>query len=132
MFSGVRVPEARRSHDANFTKVSRGLHRAVTSECEYPFAMKENIVIPIKIERAKLWIIWTLEVTTWLIGLGLLAASAGVAVLAMGIWLLSGSEAMLTLGLGGGLLLGLAGVWQLLRKLEHAGRKLRHNNAPPV
>jgi hypothetical protein len=94
--------------------------------------MKENIVIPIKIERAKLWIIWTLEVTTWLIGLGLLAASAGVAVLAMGIWLLSGSEAMLTLGLGGGLLLGLAGFWQLLRKLEHAGRKLGHNNAPPV
>lgn len=89
--------------------------------------MKENIVIPIKIERVKLWTRWTLEATTWVICLGLLAASAGVAAFATLAWLLSGSEIILTLGLGGGLLLGLAGVWQLLRKLEQSGKQLRHD-----
>ena len=68
-------------------------------------AMKENIVIPIKIERLKLWTRWTLEVTSWLICLGLLAASVAVAGLAALVWLISDSEVILTLGLGSGLLL---------------------------
>ncbi len=87
--------------------------------------MKENIVIPIKIERVKLWTRWTLEATTWLICLGLLAASAGVAVIAALVWLVSGSEVILVLGLGSGLLLGLAGVWHLLRQLDRANELLR-------
>jgi len=88
--------------------------------------MKENIVIPIKIERVKLWTRWTLEATTWLICLGLLAASAGVVAVASLAWLVSGSEVILTLGIGSGLLLGLAGVWHLLRKLEWVASQLRH------
>lgn len=62
--------------------------------------MKENIVIPIKIERVKLWTRWMLEATTWLICLGLLAASAGVAAIAAIaalVWLVSGSEMWLQL-----------------------------------
>jgi hypothetical protein len=94
--------------------------------------MKENIVIPIKIERVKAWTRWTLETTTWLIGLGLLVASVVVAACAVVVWLVSGSEAVLTLGLGGGLLLGLAGVWHLLRKLDHAVKQLRHESSPAV
>lgn len=87
--------------------------------------MTENIVIPIKIERVKLWTRCMLEAATWLICLGLLAASAAVAACAALAWLLSGSEAVLTLGLGGGLLLGLAGVWQLLRRLDQTAKQLR-------
>lgn len=96
---------------------------------EGPSVMKENtkdnMVIPIKIERLKLWTLWTLEATSWLVCLGLLAASAGIACLTGLVWLLSGSEVILTLGLGGGLLLGLAGVWHLLRQLERAANQLR-------
>lgn len=87
---------------------------------------RENIVIPIKIERLKLWTRWTLEATSWLVCLGLLAASVVVAGVASLAWLVSGSEVILTLGLGGGLLLGLAGVWHLLRQLERAASQLRH------
>lgn len=87
---------------------------------------KDNIVIPIKIERLKLWTRWTLEATSWLMCLGLLAASAGVSGFAVLVWLLSGSEVILTLGLSGGLLLGLAGVWHLLRQIERAVGQLRH------
>ena len=99
--------------------------------CEGPFAMNENtinknIVIPIKIERVKLWTRWTLEAATWLICLGLLAASVMVAAVAALAWLVSGSEVILTLGLGGGLVLGLAGVWHLLRQLDRAANQLRH------
>lgn len=88
--------------------------------------MKENIVIPIKMERLKLWTRWTLEAATWLICLGLLAAGAGVGAVAALVWLMSGSEVILVLGLGGGLLLGLAGVWHLLRQLERVARQLHH------
>ncbi|MCU0776869.1 MAG: hypothetical protein MUF86_04300 [Akkermansiaceae bacterium] len=88
--------------------------------------MKENIVIPIKIERVKLWTRRALEATTWLICLGLLAASAVVAAGAALVWLVSGSEVILVLGLGSGLLLGLAGVWHLLRQLDRAVNQLRH------
>ena len=87
--------------------------------------MKENIAIPIKIERVKLWIRWTLEVTSWLICLGLLAASAAFAGCATLAWLVSGSEGILTLGLGSGLLLSLAGVRQLLRRLDQTVKQLR-------
>ena len=87
--------------------------------------MKENIVIPIKIERVKLWARWTLEATSWLICLGLLAASAVVAAFAALVWLISDSEVILTLGLGSGLVLGLAGVWHLLRQLDRAVKQLR-------
>ena len=87
--------------------------------------MKENIVIPIKIERVKLWTRWTLQATSWLICLGLLAASGVVAGCAALAWLVSGSDVILTLGVGGGLLLGLAGVLQLLRLLERAVKQLR-------
>jgi hypothetical protein len=98
--------------------------------CDGPFAMNENntnenIVIPIKIERMKLWARWTLQATTWLICLGLLAASAAVAAIATLAWLVSGSEAILALGVGGGLLLGLAGVWHLLRRLDGVVNQLR-------
>jgi len=92
--------------------------------------MKEkNIVIPIKIERVKLWTRWSLEVTSWLICLGLLAASAAVAAVAALAWLISGSEVILTLGLGSGLLLGLAGVWHLLRQIERASHQLREETS---
>ena len=87
--------------------------------------MKENIVIPIKIERVKTWTRRALETATWLICLGLLAASAVVAAVAALAWLVSGSEVILTLGLGSSLLLGLAGVWQLLRKLDRTVNQLR-------
>ena len=87
--------------------------------------MKENIVIPIKIERLKLWTRWTLEATSWLVCLGLLAASVGVAAVAALVWLVSGSEGVLVLGLGGGLVLGLAGVRHLLRQLERVAGQLR-------
>jgi hypothetical protein len=88
--------------------------------------MKENIVIPISIERVKAWTLWTLEATTWLVCIGLLLASVVVAACAAMAWLVSGSEVILTLGLGGGLLLGLAGVWHLLRQLDRAVQQLRH------
>jgi hypothetical protein len=87
--------------------------------------MKENIVIPINIERVKLWTRWTLEATSWLICLGLLAASAALAGCAALAWLVTGSEVILTLGLGSSLLLGLAGVWHLLRQLDRAVKQLR-------
>lgn len=87
--------------------------------------MKENIVIPIKIERVKTWTRWALEATTWLVCLGLLAASAGITAAATLAWLVWSSELILVLGLGSGLLLGLAGVWHLLHKLDDAVRQLR-------
>ncbi len=87
--------------------------------------MKENIVIPIKIERVKLWTRLALEATSWLICLGLLAASGVVAGCAALAWLISGSEVILTLGLGSGLVIGLAGVWHLLRQLDRAANQLR-------
>ena len=91
--------------------------------------MKENIVIPIKTEQLKLWIRWTLEATSWLISLGLLAASGAVAGLAALVWIISGSEVILTLGLGSGLVVGLAGVWHLLRQLDRAANQLRQETA---
>lgn len=98
---------------------------------ESPSAMKENttndnIIIPIKIERVKLWTRWTLEATTWLICLGLFAASGAVAACAALVWLISGSEIILTLGISGGLLLGAAGLWQLLHRLDQTVQQLRH------
>ncbi len=87
--------------------------------------MKENIVIPIKIERLKLWTRWTLEATSWLICLGLLAVSGAIAGLAALVWLISDSEVILTLGLGSSLVLGLSGVWHLLRQLDRAVKQLR-------
>jgi hypothetical protein len=87
--------------------------------------MRENIVIPIKIERLKLWTRWTLEATSWLICLGLLAASGGVAGLAALVWLISDSEVILILGLGSCLVLGLAGVWLLMRQIDRAANQLR-------
>lgn len=87
--------------------------------------MKESIVIPIKIEQLKLWSSWTLEAACWLICLGLLAASAVVAAIAVLAWLVSGSNIALVLGAIGGLVLGLAGVWQLLRRLDRAVSQLK-------
>ena len=83
------------------------------------------MVIPIRIERVKQWTRWTLEATSWLVCLGLLAASVGVSAVAALTWLVSGSEVVLVLGLGGGLALGLAGIWQLLRQVERAASQLR-------
>ncbi len=88
--------------------------------------MKENIVIPIKIERVKAWIRRGLMASTWLICLGLLATGLGVAGFGALAWLASGSEYVLTLGIVGGLLLGLAGVWQLLHQMDRAIGLLRH------
>jgi len=128
----MRACGARRSHVANFTEDSHELHQAAMLECERASAMKENIVIPIKIERVKLWASWTLEATTWLICLCLLAASGGVAAVGALVWLVSGSEVILTLGIGSGLLLGLAGVWHLLRLLDRAAGKLRNDQSLSV
>ena len=88
--------------------------------------MNESIVIPrVKIEQVKVWFGRALEATTWLICLGLLAASAAVAACGALGWLVSGSETVLAVGLGGGLLLGLAGMWQLLHRLDRAAKGLR-------
>lgn len=114
-----------RMRSVEFTEDSPESHHAFTFGCEGSSAMKENIVIPIKIDRLKLWTRWTLEATSWLICLGLLAASGAVAGLAALVWLISGSEVILTLGLGSGLMLGLAGVWHLLRQLDRASNRLR-------
>jgi len=89
----------------------------------------ENIIIPIKIERAKVWARRTMEATTWLITLGLLAASAVVSACAALVWLISGSEIILKLGVGGGLLLGVAGVWQLLQRLDRTVKELKSEMA---
>ena len=91
--------------------------------------MKENTVIPIKIERLELWSRWTLETADWLIRLGLLSASVAIAACAALVWLVSGSEAILALGLGGGLLLGLTGVWHLLQP-AYEGMWLRPGDFP--
>ena len=56
---------------------------------------------------------------------GLLATSAAVAACATLAWLVSGSETVLAAGLGGGVLLGLAGVWQLLRRIDQVAKRLR-------
>ncbi len=87
--------------------------------------MKENIVIPIRFERVKQVTRWSLEATSWLICLGLLAASVAVAACGSLVWLVTRSEIILTLGVAGGLVLGLLGVWQLLRKLDRAVKQLR-------
>ena len=88
--------------------------------------MKQNIVIPIKIEQLKLWSRWMLETVGWLICLGLLAASAAVAAVALLAWLISGSNTLLVLGILSGLSLGLTGAWQLLRRLDRAASQLKH------
>ena len=101
------------------------LHHPRTESSDARPAMKENIVIPIKIDRLKLWSLWTLEATRWVICLGMLAASAIMAIFAVLAWLVSDSEMVLTLGLASGLLLGLAGVRHLLRLLERTTKQLR-------
>ncbi len=117
----------------DFTKNSPQVHHSAKWPREGRAAMKENtkenIVIPIKIERVKQWTRWTLEATSWLVCLGLLAASAGVSVVAALTWLVSGSGVILVLGLGGGLVLGLAGVWHLLRQLERVTSQLRQQSS---
>ncbi len=85
----------------------------------------DKIVIRVHIEQLKLWTRRTLETMGWLISLGLLAASAAVAVVAAMVWLIWGSETLLAIGLGGGILLGLAGVWHLLHRLDRAADQLR-------
>jgi len=87
--------------------------------------MKENIVIPIKIERLKVWLRRTLEAAAWLICLGLLATSAALAACGAMAWLVTGSETVLAAALGGAVLLGLAGVWQLLGRIDRAAKRLR-------
>jgi len=86
---------------------------------------KDKIVIPVQIERLKLWTRRTLETAIWLISLGLLAASAGVSGAAMLGWLIFGSETLLALGLCSGIVLGLAGIWHLLHRLDRAVSQLR-------
>jgi hypothetical protein len=86
---------------------------------------KDKIVIRIKTERLKLWTRRALEASGWLISLGLLAASAAVGGFAAIFWLFSGSETLLAMGLGGSILLGLAGVWHLLQRLDRTAGQLR-------
>ena len=85
---------------------------------------QDKIVIRVKTERLKLWTRRTLEATGWLISLGLLAASVAVAGFAAIFWLISGSDTLLAIGLGGSILLGLAGVWHLLHRLDRAAGQL--------
>ena len=89
----------------------------------------KNIVIPIKIERIKLWARCVLEASTWLICLGLLAGSIAVAAIGTLTWLVSGSEIVLSLGLGSSLLMGLSGIWHLLRKLDLTLKQMRRETA---
>ena len=91
--------------------------------------MKEHIVIPIKIDRLKLWTRRALETAGWLISLGLLAASAAVVATAVLAWLVTGADALLVAGLTGGLLLGLTGIWQLLRRIDRSVCQLRRQGA---
>jgi hypothetical protein len=115
--------------EVNFTEVSREVHHANTRPGDRRAAMKENttkIVIPIETERLKLWTRRVLETATWLISLGLLAASAAVAGIAVLLWLMWGSETLLALGLFSGIVLGLAGVWHLMRLLDQAAGRIRH------
>lgn len=127
--SGLR----QRGGGGHFTGISPAFHHAVMSRCQCVAAMKQNtataknegIVIPIKIERVKLWSRLALEATTWLIPLCLLGAGASVSGAAALVWVITGSETILTLGFVGGLLLGLAGVWHLLHKLDRLVNELR-------
>lgn len=87
--------------------------------------MKEYIEIPkVKVERAKVWAGWTLAGAAWMICFALVAGSAMVAAGGVLAWLLIGSETMLAAGLIGGLVLGLTGVWQVLRRLDRASKVL--------
>ena len=116
----------------DFTEDSRDIHHPATRPGERRSAMKQNttkIVIPVETERLKLWIRRALETATWLVSLGLLAASAAVAVAAGLFWLVWGSESLLAVGLGSGIVLGLAGVWQLLQRLDRAVGQLRHDTS---
>jgi hypothetical protein len=112
-----------------FTGFSPSLHQAGGPTCDGRPAMKENIVIPINIVRVKVWVRRALEAAGWLICLGLLAMSAAVAACGALAWLVSGSGAVLAAGLGCGVLLGLAGVWQLLGRLDLAVKRLRSEAA---
>jgi hypothetical protein len=86
---------------------------------------QDKIVIRVPSEPLKRWTRRTLEAAGWLISLGLLAASVAVAGFAGIFWLLSGSDTLLAMGLGGSILLGLAGVWHLLHRLDRTARQLR-------
>lgn len=105
----------------------------VMSECQLSAAMKpnttntsdKNIVIPIQVERVKLWARRTLEATTWMISLGLLAASAVVACGAFVVWLISGSETILAFGGAAGLALGLTGILHLLQRIDRTVKRLK-------
>ena len=112
-----------------FIEYSPVLHQVDAAACDGQPAMKDNIVIPINIERVKVWTRRMLEAAGWLICLGLLAASAAVASCGALAWLVSGSESVLAAGLGCGMLLGLAGVWQLLHRLDQAAMRLRSEAA---
>lgn len=102
----------------------------IMGQCQPVAAMKQNttdknIVIPIQVERVKLWTRRMLEATTWMISLGLLAASAGVAGGAFIVWLISGSETILMLGCAAGLALGLTGILHLLQRIDRAVKQLK-------
>jgi hypothetical protein len=109
----------------DFMGFSPAFHRIVMRCCEAAVAMKQNIVIPIPIERVKICIRWTLEAAAWLIALGLLAAGVVAAACAALAWLFSGSAAVLATGIIGGVLLGLSGVWHMLHLLERTVRQMR-------
>jgi hypothetical protein len=109
----------------DFMGFSPAFHQNAMQRCDAAFAMKQNIVIPIPIERVKICIRWTLEAATWLITLGLLAAGIVAAACAALAWLFSGSAAVLTIGIGGGVLLGLSGVWHLLHLLDRTLKQMR-------
>jgi hypothetical protein len=109
----------------DFMGFSPAFHQNAMQCCEAAFAMKQNIVIPIPVERVKICIRWTLEAATWLLTLGLLAAGVVAAACAALAWLFSGSAAVLAVGIIGGVLLGLSGVWHLLRLLERTVKQIR-------
>ena len=90
-----------------------------------PFVTQDKIVIPFPLEQAKCWTRRAMETACWLISLGLLAASAGLFAIGVLAWLVTGSELPMVAGFAGALLLGLAGLWQLLHRLDRAARQLR-------
>ena len=87
--------------------------------------MKEDIIIRRKhLDRVRVWTGRLLESAAWLLCAGLLVASAVVPVTAAMAWLLSGSGNVLATGVGGGILLGVAGTCLLVVRLDRTARRL--------
>lgn len=86
---------------------------------------QDKIVIPVPTEGLKRWTCRLLETMSWCISFGLLAASVAVAGIAGLVWLIRGGDTLLAIGVGGSIVLALAGVRQLSHRIDRATRQLR-------